>query len=424
MTSKISVIKLFSKFLDPEISKKVKSLKDILNLPVSAYKFLNEEEAEVIADLFKVIKINEAAELNKEDPFTHFNILIKLDRVDVSTKVNEKKDDLKSKIQNIKEKYPNFEEKLKKTARISSIIKSIKEGLIEEKKREQKINVVGLNNAGKTAILSKFGGRLGINDLASLKPTKGIERKNIKTDILDLFIWDFGGQELFRKRYFQDPERYFLQIDLLLYVIDVQDSDRFESSIKYFYDILDILIALEEKPYILIFIHKYDPDLRNDPAILLNVEFLKNALKEIFQERKAFMFEYEIYLTSIFSLLSREPKFAKYLKEIMKTNYDLTDPTITKVEGLGKILEETMNAVIRLSESISTQINNIESRLGAIESGAYEAFQLKSVQSGVPIEIKNPDVEVKEVKRGEANVRSQVLDELKDLFAKKRSLEL
>ncbi len=422
MTPEVSVIKLFSKFLNPEISKKVKSIKDILNLPISAFKFLNEEEIAEIADLFKVTKINEAAELNKEDPFTHLNILMELDRVDESKKAKEEEENLQSKIQNIREKYPNFEEKLKKTVRISSIIKSIKEESIVEKKREQKITVVGLDNAGKTAILSKFGGHLGINDLASLKPTKGIERKHIKTDTLDLFIWDFGGQELFRKRYFEDPEKYFMQIDLLIYVIDVQDSDRFESSIRYFKDILDILIALEEKPYFLIFIHKYDPDLRNDPAILLNVESLKTSLKEIFQERKDSAFDYEIYLTSIFSLLSREPKFAKFLKEVMKTHYDLTDPTINKVEGLGKILEETMNAVIRLSESISTQINNIENRLAAIESGAYEAFQLKSVQSGVPIEIKSP--EVIEVNRGGAGARSQVLDELKNLFAKKRSLDL
>ncbi|MFX0072738.1 MAG: hypothetical protein ACFFAO_16770, partial [Candidatus Hermodarchaeota archaeon] len=176
--------------------------------------------------------------------------------------------------------------------------------------------------------------------------------------------------------------------------------------------ILEILDTLEENPYILIFIHKYDPDLRSDPTILLNVEFLQDALKEIFEPIE---FDYEIYLTSIFSLISHEPKFSKYIKNVMKA-YSITDPTYKKVEGLGKILEETMNAVIRLSESISTQLNDLDSRLRAIESGAFQI-----AQGGMPIEIKTP---TQTPQRGAASARGQVLNELKDLFAKKRDLDL
>ncbi len=412
-----SVVNIFSKFLDPEFNdiNNIKKIDDILNLPIHAYNFLDNEEATILGEIFGINNIKDATKLGKNLPL---KLPIDLENInDFIASYETSQEELK--IEDIRLKFPDLEKKLMKTATISSLIKKVKKENLDEKK-DQKVIVVGLDNAGKTAIVTKFGGRLGISDLASLKPTKGIKRDHIITETLDLYIWDFGGQEELRKKYFQNPERYFLQIDLLIYVVDVQDPERFEESLGYFKDIIELLILLEEFPYIMIYIHKYDPDIKNKPEILLNIEFLKENLKEIFQERNEF--DCEIYLTSIFSLISNEPKFAKYIKEVMKTNYALTDPTISKVEGLGKILEETMNVIVRLSESISNQINNIENRLGAIESGAFQAFQIKSIQSGVPIEIQSP--EAVEVKRGEENARSQVLNELKDLFAKKKSLDL
>ncbi|MCK4480780.1 MAG: hypothetical protein KAV01_09655, partial [Candidatus Lokiarchaeota archaeon] len=194
----------------------------------------------------------------------------------------------------------------------------------------------------------------------------------------------------------------------------VQDPERFDESLDYFKKIVDSLIFLEESPFILIFIHKYDPDLKNDPKILLNIELLKDSFNELLKS-KNYDFKIETYLTSIYSLISREPQFAKYIKNLMNTSYSLSDPTVRKVEGLGKTLEETLNAVIRLSESLSTQLNEIDNRLRAIESGAFQV-----AQSGIPIEIANPN---QRSVRPE-NARLNVLNELKDLFSKKRRLDL
>ena len=412
MASNTSIIKIFAKFLDQKAAKKLKTIDEILNLPISTYKFIEEALSKDLEENFNLTTIGELAKLDKDKPFEN---LLELDKIEDPKEISEKKEELESKIQELKSNYPTFEKVLKKAITISSIIKSAKKESIEEKKTGQKIIVVGLDNAGKTAILTKFGGRLGIGDLASIKPTKGVARKHIKTCTIDLFIWDFGGQEALRKKYFKNPEKYFLQIDLLIYVIDVQNSERFEQSFDYFNDILNMLITLEENPYILIFVHKYDPDLRNDPTILLNVEFLKDNLKELFESMN-YDFDYEIYLTSIYSLISNEPRFSKYIKNVMKA-FSVTDPTYKKVEGLGRILEETMNAVIRLSESLSSQLNELDSRLRAIESGAFQI-----AQGGMPIEIRTP-TEVP-VQRGAATARSQVLNELKDLFAKKRGLDL
>ncbi|MFX1394826.1 MAG: ADP-ribosylation factor-like protein [Promethearchaeota archaeon] len=404
MTTEFSnVIKAFSKFLEPKFVKnlefshkgekiKLESFNDIKKLPLQTYNFIEEDEAKYIEEFLEISNIAEASKLKK-------------------VKTREKLDE---RIKALYKKYPKFENKLEKAITISSIISSIKDESTIKEKTKQKVVVVGLDNAGKTAILNKFGGKLGIMDLANLKPTKGVKRKIIEGSNLDLLIWDMGGQKEYRTKYLKNPDQYFLQIDLLLYVIDVQDSERFESSFDYFENILDTIVKLEENPYILIFIHKYDPDLRNDPAILLNVEFLKDNLKQLLDNRDP-KYDYEIYLTSIFSLISNEPEFSKYLKDIMKLGIgNVTDPTIRRVEGLGEILEETLNAVIRLSESISLQLSAIEHRLEAIEGGAYIA-----AQSGEPIEFQGSQKGTPK-----PDVRSHVLNELKDLFNKKKKLNI
>ncbi|MHA1526902.1 MAG: ADP-ribosylation factor-like protein [Promethearchaeota archaeon] len=406
-----SIIKIFSKFLDPKVSniKKLKKIEDILELPIYAYNFLNDEDVKILQEVFEVYNIKDVSKLNKEGLF---DSLFDHEKADESQKNSAIREDLNVKIEELKEKFPSLEDKLKKAITISSIVISAKDESEFLEKKEQKVAVVGLDNAGKTAILTKLGGRLGINDLALIKPTKGVERRHIKTDVLDLYIWDFGGQISFRDRYLENPEKYFLQLDLLMFVIDIQDSERFEDFFDYFEKILDIIIALEEDPYLLVFIHKYDPDIKSKPEILLNVEFLKENLREVF-ENKNYEFDYEIYLTSIFSLISKEPKFSKYIKNVMKA-YSLTNPTYKKVEGLGNLLEETMNSVIRLSESISLQLSAIEHRLAALESNAFLA-----AQSGVPMEIQEQNV-IKD----EESTRTLVLDELKDLFSKKRGVDL
>jgi len=407
-----STFKIISKFLNPNEAdpNKLKNIKDILKLPIIAYKFLEDKDVKIFKDNFKIAKIDDAAKLNKVNPF---NSLIDLKAIKDTEKKNEL---IEEKIEEFKENYPDFEEKLIKVATISSLIKSIKDEEIIEKRSEQKIVVVGLDNAGKTAILSRFGKKMGIVDLAKLKPTIGIDRRNIRSDTLDLYIWDFGGQKKFRERYFDTPEKYFIHLDLLIYVIDIQDSERFDESFEYFEKIIETIIALEESPYFIVFLHKYDPDIKSKPEILLNVEFLKENLREVL-EKIDYQLDYEIYLTSIYSLISNEPKFSKYIKDVLKSPA-LTNPTLRKVEGLGDILEETMNAVIKLSESISIQLNTLEQRITALESQGFLA-----AQSGIPIEIQNPEqIGVKENQR--VNTRSMVLDELKDLFAKKKGLDL
>jgi hypothetical protein len=412
MASEVSsLIKLFSKFLDPTSAKidKLKEIDDVLKLPLHSYKFIDKEESTMMKQLLEISTIKDASKKDKDNPLQS---LIEIEEPDDSIELAVS---LQKKIEELKVKYPTFETKLKKTITISSLIASIKEDKEGIEAKGQKVLVCGLDAAGKTSLLSKFGGRLGISDMMSTHPTKGVVRMKFGSTNLNLFIWDLGGQEEYRERYLNNPEQYFVQLDLLLYVIDVQDPERFDESLDYLDKILDSIIMLEENPYILVFLHKVDPELKNDPKILLNIEILKDDISELIKS-KDFNFDIEMYLTSIYSLISREPQFAKYVKNLMSAGHSLTDPTVRKVEGLGKTLEETLNAVIRLSESISTQLNDLDNRLRAIESGAFQV-----AQSGIPIEIANPN---QPSARPQENARLNVLNELKDLFSKRRRLDL
>jgi hypothetical protein len=406
-----NIINVFSKFLDPKSAKinKLHSIDDILKLSIKSYKFVNKEQSTIMKQLLEISSIGDASKLDKNNPF---ETLIIIEESDESIELTER---LKKKIEELKNKYPKLEGTLKKTITISSLIASANEKKEAMDVQGQKVLVAGLDEAGKTATLSKFGGRLGISETIATHPTRGVVRMKFGSSNLNLFIWDLGGQEEYRERYLSNPEQYFIQLDLLLYVIDVQNPDRFDESLEYLDRILDSIILLEEKPYVLIFIHKFDPDIKGDPKIQLNVELLKDNLNELIRS-KEYDFDIEIYLTSIYSMISREPQFAKYIKNLMSSHYSLTDPTVKKVEGLGKTLEETLNAVIRLSESISTQLNDLDSRLRALEAGAFQA-----AQSGLPLEISNPSQS--RARQGE-NARLNVLNELKDLFSKRKSLDL
>jgi len=393
-------IELITKFLDKSKIINIKKLKleDIANLPTSNFKFLTDADASLLQELFKISTIGQFAELDPEEPFS---ILY----------TNEES---QRKIEHILQADLEIEEKLEKAVTISCIIKRIQEESESYVSKEQKIVVIGLSNAGKTTILRKFGGQIGIKDLANLTPTKGVQRKEIVTSDMALILWDFGGQEEYRDVYLSNPEKYFLKVDLVIYVIDLQDSDNYEKSINYFKQILEVFNKLEENPYILIFIHKFDPDVKNDPEIILNVELIKDMIKDVFQETNRF--EYDIYFSSIYSAIANEPKFSRYLKNTMQKTATLSD---MKMEGMGIVLESTLNGIIRLSESVLAQYNELDRRIRTLEiKTPVDKGDLKPPPTIELTPELTPSQRFEATIRPERHVKSAILAELNDLFDK------
>ena len=208
---------------------------------------------------------------------------------------------------------------------------------------------------------------------------------------------------------------------MIIYVIDLQDPEKYDESIKYFEKIIENIEKLEEKPYILVFIHKYDPDIKDNPEILLNIEFVKDLIKGIFKNRKKF--DYEIYLSSIYSLLAKEPKFSRYLEETMEKTATLSD---YKLEGMASILESTLNGIIRLSEVVMDQYNELTIRIRQLEgedlitNGLISSIPSPEYSSPNPLASKKTTSSSKIASRKEARkARTAVLDELKELIEKK-----
>ncbi len=403
--SKESIVP-FLKYFDKNFLnlKEIKSIGDLAKLPIFTYKFFTKNDTKIISKLFDINVIEDLSKLDKEKPFDQ---LFSLDATEDPIKQAKIVEKMRKQIDILTEKIPNLETKLKKGIIISDVIVRTAKKKQPIKKKETKIICVGLENAGKTAILSRFGGRLGIQELSKLKPTKKVKRRIVETKDLTLLIWDFGGQEIYRKMYLKEPEKYFMQTQLVLYVIDVQDADKFDESFKYFSQILEILNTFEEQPYIIVFIHKSDPDLRETPEFQLNVEMATIGINDLLKERNL---EFDVYTSSIYDLVSSQPEFAKFLKDVLRDQQSLTDPTLEKVEGLGKILDSTLTAVIRLSENVMVEFDRINQRLDVLENRFQEGMTTPEPEQ--PIATENDS----------QSTRTTVLNELKELFQKRKKV--
>ncbi len=434
---KLLLDRVKTRFLRPEIQNRaIKTLKEILALPVFNLKNVDKMSALAIKKVFQASTIEELAKLNPKDPFAS---LVPADIVDP-------KEFAKRKTKIIEQAMGDFTEETFNLARAIIIAQMIarawekRSAYLDEGKKETKILVLGLDNAGKTAILSGLGGKLGLGDLRHLKPTKGVERKRISSKNLNIYIWDLGGQIDYRTNYLENPEMFFLETNMLMYVIDMQDPDRFNESMDFFKKILDILRSFGENPYVLIFLHKSDPDIIGDPDYQLNLEYIREQLLNVMQpEGQKSEFEYDMFQTSIFNF-STEPEFSKTIKDMMATK-SLNDPLIEKVQGFGEILDHLMNTTLSLAANLNEQISTINARISTMEvylqqknqpSAAQAQFTPASVQSPSPLAsniVRPPPApgtaaaaKATTTAAPQVSVRAAIMDELKILFARRREL--
>ena len=162
-------------------------------------------------------------------------------------------------------------------------------------------------------------------------------------------------------------------------------------------------------------------------------------------------FDYEIYLTSIYTFISRDSKFTKFLKEMVSQNELVADPTTDRLEELAKIIDNALNAIIKLSESVSEQFNKFENRFDIIDKRISQLDPYKKgvsdhvpkiesektidllqpskpLASLIPPKLKDlsppPEPVLSSTTQNTAQLtpgqtlRSSIIDELKDLFSR------
>lgn len=169
-----------------------------------------------------------------------------------------------------------------------------------------KVIISGLDNAGKTSILTALDKKYDFQkDIMELKPTIRVEyhKMNFLTTLVN--FWDMGGQKIYREIYQKNQEVYFDGTDLLIYVIDIQDPNRFENSLEYLNSILQFFKDSDMNVPIIVTFHKYDPDLRNDETILTNIEKLREMIFNKYSTFKVLFQRSSIYdILSVIQLVS------------------------------------------------------------------------------------------------------------------------
>ncbi|MHA1489145.1 MAG: ADP-ribosylation factor-like protein [Promethearchaeota archaeon] len=210
------------------------------------------------------------------------------------------------------------------------------EKLVKQKlKKEKKLLMIGLDNGGKTSILAIIQERFSI--IKDLLPTRGVQREKLDFFGFPIISWDLGGQVVYREKlYFDRPEMFFSEADLILYVVDSQDPDRFAETVNYFRQVLKSMEDIGEYPPIVIVIHKSDEDIRKTHQWQNNIDIIKNKFNAVFSIFKNFTGNY--CYTSIFQKETIMQMFSIALKRVSETSeiieHILEDFT-EKIEGKG-----------------------------------------------------------------------------------------
>ena len=249
----------------------------------------NSSKSVAIKDFFKSnVLINEIDEVLRFKPDT----LIGVDKISSDHLYNDgikTIEDLAnlsvSNIPEIKEILPKM---LLKWIKIAQVIhKNIKEQL----RRHKKLLLIGLDNSGKTSILAVLQDKFSI--IKSLLPTRGVKREKLDFFGYPIISWDLGGQVQYREKlYFNRPELFFTEADIMLYVVDSQDPDRIPEAVNYFREVLKVLEDLHEIPSFLIVLSKSDQDVRKTLQWQQNVTSIKNKFNNIADEFDEFSIDY------------------------------------------------------------------------------------------------------------------------------------
>ncbi len=348
----------------------------------------NSEKEIIIKDFFKSnVIFSELDEILRLKPET----MIGIDKVSsdklVENNIKTVEDLANLSVDNLPEIEDLLPKIFRKWVKIAQVIqKAVKEQL----RRHKKLLMIGLDNGGKTSILAVVQDKFSI--IKSLLPTRGVKREKLDFFGYPIVSWDLGGQIQYREKlYFNRPELFFTEADILLYVIDSQDLERLAESANYFREVLKALIDLDEQPKILIIMSKSDPDFRKSFQWQKNVESIKNKFDKIADEYKQFTVDY--CDTSIFQRETIMQMFSIALKKVSETSEiieNILEDFTSQVEGKASSLVSMDGLIFGSYTKTSTDemlVNNTALLLQTL-SNFYSSIGLireKSISLDLPL---------------------------------------
>ncbi|MHA1721368.1 MAG: ADP-ribosylation factor-like protein, partial [Promethearchaeota archaeon] len=109
-----------------------------------------------------------------------------------------------------------------------------------------KILFTGLDASGKTSFLRAI--KQKYSELTGITPTKGISRTNEILLGQRLMEWDCGGQLKYRRNFLKHAELYLFETNLMHFLIDTRDEERFDDALSFFKDIIKIFKEFKQYP--------------------------------------------------------------------------------------------------------------------------------------------------------------------------------
>jgi len=174
-----------------------------------------------------------------------------------------------------------------------------------EENSKRKIILMGLDNAGKTSIVLSLRGDNNILSYCKLNPTKNHQIVNMEFQNTQFNIWDFGGQKAYRAEHLANFPKHFEGCNKLIYVIDVQDIERYSKTLEYLKRLISKIGNHKDDFDCSIFLHKFDPNLKKIRPDITDeiIDELISKIKEILPDK----IDYEMFRTTIFTHFEKTP---------------------------------------------------------------------------------------------------------------------
>lgn len=238
--------------------------------------------------------------------------------------------------------------------------------------RKMKIIFAGLDDSGKTSFLLAVDRKY--SKLIGLKPTRGVQVNSIQALGSTIFLWDLGGQTVFREKYLKKSQIYLYEADLIFYFIDIRNKKRFEESFQYLKDIFDRLNKFDQETSIIFVLSKADEDIIDTEIVKQNVDYVKSNITKITGIENP-----EIYLTSIFTIFSVLRAFSSGISTL-SPNKELIDYNLEKfARNSGAYLSLLLN---KEGLVLADYLTNSEYDFGdkqPIEGSSVEKYDLRNV---------------------------------------------
>ncbi|MHA1730971.1 MAG: ADP-ribosylation factor-like protein [Promethearchaeota archaeon] len=252
-----------------------------------------------------------------------------------------------------------------------------------------KVLIFGPGGAGKTSLMRTTCMGYSFVKVTNLQPTKGISRENfIFRGLLEITVWDAGGQQRYMERYFTEKQKPLVFSDVHVAIFMV-DATVLEARVREIFE--DFLKALKEfsneLKQVYVLINKIDLDeSREDEVFDLLTKDLPTELHALcaftpvsVKEGTAQQRLIEILDLYLKSSTEERQKQGRIRASLDKLKIDTVSDILLFNRPDGLIISSTLGTVLETEplKFLTFELGTIESNVYSIFSAVYEMQERK-----------------------------------------------